>query len=273
MKEVNDRLRVVVVDDELPARQAIHRQIERHCPGLDVVYAAANAAEAYREIKWLAPDVVFLDIRMPDESGMELLDRFPERDFYVVFCTTYHEYAVEAIRKQAFDYLLKPVDAEELKACARRISDHFRVGSLLKADPQPDPQRKIELQTSGHRHFVKVGEILNIEASGSYSTFFLTEGRRITISKNLKRVEELIDDPGFFRVHNSQLVQLSSVQRCNYRSNTLTLMDGSEVPMAVRKRDEVRLRLEQLMVDVEGPKRRRRREPPMAAEPRPPLGK
>ena len=107
MKTLNGPLRVVVVDDELPARQAIHHQIDRHCPGLKVVYAASNASEAFREIKRLAPNVVFLDIRMPEESGLDLLDRFPSRDFYVVFCTTYHEYAVEAIRKQAFDYLLK----------------------------------------------------------------------------------------------------------------------------------------------------------------------
>lgn len=271
MKSADEPLRVVVVDDEKPARLAIQHQIERHCPGMRVVYAASSAGEAYREIKRLVPDVVFLDIRMPDETGLELLDRFPERDFYVVFCTTYHEYAVEAIRKQAFDYLLKPVDALELKACARRIANHFHVGNVVATEPQNDPNRKIELQTSGHRYFVKLGEILNVEASGSYSTFHLEEGRRITISKNLKRVEELLDDPAFFRVHNSQLVRLNNVLSCNYRSNTLTLKDGSEVPMAVRKRDEVRLRLEQLMIDVEGPKRRRRSTSPMAAEPRPPL--
>lgn len=270
MKSVDEILRVVVVDDEKPARLAIQHQIERHCPGMRVVHAASTAAEAFREIKRLAPDVVFLDIRMPDETGLELLDRFPDRDFYVVFCTTYHEYAVEAIRKQAFDYLLKPVDAEELRACARRISNHFHIGYPLPVEPQRDPHRKIELQTSGHRYFVKVSDILNVEASGSYSTFHLEEGRRITVSKNLKRVEELLDDPVFYRVHNSQLVRLTSVLSCNYRSNTLTLKDGSEVPMAVRKRDEVRQRLEQLMVDVEGPKRRRR-SAPLAAEPRPPL--
>ena len=267
---MDEHLRVVVVDDEKPARLAIQHQIERHCPGMKVVYAASTAAEAYREIKRLAPDVVFLDIRMPDETGLELLDRFPNRDFYVVFCTTYHEYAVEAIRKQAFDYLLKPVDSEELKACARRIAGHFQMDQIQPSDPLRDPHRKIELQTSGHRYFVKISDILNVEASGSYSTFFLEEGRRITISKNLKRVEELLDDPAFYRVHNSQLVRLNNVLSCNYRSNTLTLKDGSVVPMAVRKRDEVRYRLEQLMVDVEGPKRRRR-SAPIAAEPRPPL--
>jgi len=265
MKNAEDCLRVIVVDDELPARMAIQYQIERHCPGMKVVYAAKNAAEAFREIKQLAPDVVFLDIRMPEETGLQLLDRFPDRHFYVVFCTTYHEYAVEAIRKQAFDYLLKPVDASELKACARRISNHFHIRSVVFDERHPDPHRKIELQTSGHRHFVKVSEILNVEASGSYSTFYLESGRKITISKNLKRVEELLNDPDFFRVHNSQLVRLRSVLSCNYRSNSLTLKDGSRVPMAVRKRDEVRSRLAQMMVDIDLPSRRRAL--PIASEP------
>ena len=127
MTALNQPIRCLVVDDEMPARQALCRQIERHCPHFQVVQTASSAAEAFQLIKELAPEVVFLDVRMPHETGLELLDRFEERTFHVVFCTTYHEYAVEALRKKAFDYLLKPVDAMDLIACAKRITYALRV--------------------------------------------------------------------------------------------------------------------------------------------------
>ena len=118
MNQNSQPIRCLVVDDEMPARQAICRQIEKYCPHFQIVQTASSAAEAYQLIRDLAPEVVFLDIQMPHESGLELLDRFKDRSFYVVFCTTYHEYAVEALRKRAFDYLLKPVDGKDLIACA-----------------------------------------------------------------------------------------------------------------------------------------------------------
>jgi two-component system LytT family response regulator len=268
------KLQCIVIDDEQPARQALSRQIERFCPGLQVVRTAPNAREGYRAIVESSPDVVFLDVRMPDESGLQMLDRFPQRDFYVVFCTTYHEYAVEALRKQAFDYLLKPVDAKDLKACAQRIAEHFYFeGPAGDGGSDEWANKKLELVTSGHRYFVKHKDILQVEASGSYATFYLSSGKRITLSKNLKRVEEMLNDPMFYRVHNSQLVRLTGVQSCNVRANTLTLRDGREVPMSVRKRDEVMQQLEALM--LVGKARRRRstgftQDLPLAAEPQVP---
>jgi two-component system LytT family response regulator len=243
-------LTCVVVDDELPARQAMCRQIERHCPSIRVLQACSNAAEAYDAVLKNAPDVVFLDIQMPGESGLEFLERFDNRNFYVVFCTTYHQYAVDAIRKQAFDYLLKPIDPDELKACARRVSRHFYEEKPQGSMGASHADRKVELQTSGQRHFVRYSDIDYIEACGSYSEIYLHNGRRITISKNLKKVEELLDDELFFRVHNSFLVRLPAVDSCNYRSNTLTLRNGSKVQMSTRRREEVRKRLAALMVDV-----------------------
>jgi two-component system LytT family response regulator len=220
-------LTCLVVDDEQHARQALCRQIERHCPALHVVQTASSAPEAAHLIESLAPDVVFLDVRMPHETGLQLLDRFPQRSFHVVFCTTYHEYAVDALRREAFDYLLKPVDPEELKACVHRM--------VQRIHGDPETSRKIELQTSGHRFFVRHADILSVEASGSYATFYLLSGRRITVSKNLRKVEELLSDDQFFRVHNSQLVRMSHVESLNVRAGTLTLRGGRQVPqMAAR---------------------------------------
>lgn len=242
-------LTCVVVDDELPARQAMCRQIERHCPSIRVLQSARSAPEAYHVVREHSPDVVFLDIQMSGESGLLFLERFEDRKFYVVFCTAYDQYAIEALRKQAFDYLLKPVDPQELKACARRISRHFFEEKQHSTGQFAHVNRKVELLTSGQRHFVRYADIDYVEAFGSYSEVHLSNGRRITLSKNLKKVEELLDDELFFRVHNSFLVRLPAVDRCNYRLNTLILGSGVEIQMSVRRREEVRRRLAALMVD------------------------
>lgn len=245
---MNQPIRCLVVDDEMPARQVLCRQIEKHCPHFQVVQTAHSAAEAFKLIHELAPEVVFLDVRMPRESGLELLDRFEERPFHVVFCTTYDEYAVEALRKQAFDYLLKPVDSVDLKDCARRITHHLRIQEVPINRQAAPGGRRIELITSGQRHFVRHENILYVEASGSYSTLYLQTGKRITVSKNLKRIEEMLQNPLFCRVHNSFLVRLPAVHTCDHRNGMLRLPNGKEVPMAVRKRDEVRRRLVELMI-------------------------
>lgn len=249
MNKDNLPIRCLVVDDEMAARQAICRQIEKHCPHFQVIQTASSAAEAYRLIQELSPEVVFLDVQMPHESGLELLDRFPERTFYVVFCTTYHEYAVEALRKRAFDYLLKPVDREDLIACAKQITHKLRLQLTDEVESPPAGGRRVELITSGQRHFVRHADILYVEASGSYSMLYLSSGKRITVSKNLKRIEEMLNDSVFCRVHNSFLVRLASVQTFSQRHGVLLLSKGKEVPMSVRKKEEVRKKLTQLMIE------------------------
>ena len=240
-------LNVLVVDDEAPARELICRQIERSCPSPRVIQTASNAKEAKHYIDSISPDVVFMDIQMPNESGIELIERYKERYFYVVFATTYHEYAVEALRHRAFDYLFKPIDKEELQACSRRILMHFYQHSSKGSASQTPAPRRLEISTTGKRHFVKHEDILHIEAFGSYSTVFLGSGRRITISKNLKRIEAMLDDPTFFRIHNSQIVNLTKIHQFNYRLHQVTLDNGKEIPLAVRKREPLRHQMQQLM--------------------------
>jgi YesN/AraC family two-component response regulator len=150
-------LNVLVVDDEAPARELMCRQIERSCPSLNVVQTASSAKEARHLIDTISPDVVFVDIRMPNESGLDLIDRYKDRDFYVVFATTYHEYAVEALRQRAFDYLLKPIDMDELQACSRRILMHFYKKRKPGSGALPPAPRRLEISTTGKRHFAHRG--------------------------------------------------------------------------------------------------------------------
>jgi len=232
-------LNVLVVDDEAPARTFLCRQIEKICPSLNVVASASSAAEARAYIDGFSPDVVFLDIQMPYESE--------DRDFYVVFATSFNEYAIKALRQRAFDFLLKPIDNDDLKACARRILMHYYHKRKPGQGALPPAPRRFEIVTLGKRHFVKHDDIQHIEACGSYATIHLISGRRITISKNLKKVEGILDDPTFFRIHNSHIVRLNSIHTCNYRSHSITLESGKEIPMAVRKREELRQRMQILI--------------------------
>ena len=151
-------------------------------------------------------------------------------------------------------------------ACAKRITEKLLIARGENTAERPGG-RRIELVTSGQRYFIRHSEILYVGASGSYSTFYLESGKRITVSKNLKRIEQMLQDPVFHRAHNLCLVRLASVQSYNHRNGTLHLQNGKEVPIAVRKRDAVRQRLVELMIEVrEGP------ELPMAAEAAPSMG-
>ncbi len=148
-----------------------------------------------------------------------------------------------ALRQRAFDFLLKPIDNDDLKACTRRILMHYYHKRKPGQGALPPAPRRFEIVTLGKRHFVKHDDIQHIEACGSYATLHLISGRIITISKNLKKVEAILDDPTFFRVHKSQIVRLNYIHTCNYRSHSITLESEKKIPMAVRKREELKQRM------------------------------
>ena len=210
------QLHALVVDDEPHCRDFLCRQIERLCPSLNILQTATSAREAERLIHELAPDVVFTDIHMPHRSGIELTNSLEHRDFFLVYTTAHHEYAVDALRQKAHDYLLKPIDRDDLVACTRRMIMHFYHQRKPGAGSLSPTTRRLEIHTSGKRHFVRHKDIVHLEAEGSYTTLHLSTDKRITMSKNLKKLEEMLDN-------------------------------GSEVPMAVRKREALKRKLSLLM--------------------------
>ena len=210
------QLHALVVDDEPHCRDFLCRQIERLCPSLNILQTATSAREAERLIHELAPDVVFMDIHMPHRSGIELTNSLEHRDFFLVYTTAHHEYAVDALRQKAHDYLLKPIDRDDLVACTRRMIMHFYLQRKPGAGSLSPTTRRLEIHTSGKRHFVRHKDIVHLEAEGSYTTLHLSTDKRITMSKNLKKLEEMLDN-------------------------------GSEVPMAVRKREALKRKLSLLM--------------------------
>ena len=241
------QLHALVVDDEPHCRDFLCRQIERLCPSLNILQTATSAREAERLIHELAPDVVFMDIHMPHRSGIELPNSLEHRDFFLVYTTAHHEYAVDALIQKAHDDVLKPIDRDDLVACTRRMIMHFYHQRKPGAGSLSPTTRRLEIHTSGKRHFVRHKDIVHLEAEGSYTTLHLGTGKRITMSKTLKKVEEMLDNEMFFRTHNGHLVQLDRIVACNYRENCVTLDNWSEVPMAVRKREALKRKLSLLM--------------------------
>lgn len=233
----------VIVDDDPTARELLYHQISTNHPNINVVGEAANGAEAYQLIDKLNPDVVFLDMHMPGGSGIDLIDKFKKPSFRTIFYSTFSHYALDAIKRDAFDYLLKPLDPSDLNSCLNKLSDKMVTEAELRSKSY---YKKIELFTKGQLHYIAHKDILYIQAAGSYSTVYTSKGERLVVSKNLKALEQLLDDTDFCRVHNSYLVNARKVQTCNFQQHFCVMIDGSEVKTAVRRRDQIKRHLQQL---------------------------
>ena len=233
----------VIVDDDPTARELLYHQIATNHPHVNVVGEAANGAEAYQLIDKLNPDVVFLDMHMPGGSGIELIDRFKKPSFKTIFYSTFSHYALDAIKRDAFDYLLKPLDPSDLSSCLEKLSDKMVKESEGRSKSF---NKKIELFTKGQLHYIAHKDIVYIQAAGSYSMVHTSGGKRLVVSKNLKALEELLDNADFCRVHNSYLVNSRKVQTCNFQKRFCVMIDGSVVKTAVRRRDQIKQRLQQV---------------------------
>lgn len=199
-------LKVLIVDDEPAACRSLKTIVSEYCAGAEVVGTAESVSAAIPLVKEKEPDLVFLDIQMPRADGFQLLKSFPNRTFEVVFLTAYKEYAVDAVRTQAFDYLLKPTDFTEVIDVVARC--------ILKreATPAPTPPAgKIALPVSNGVMLVNTDDIIMVKGDGNYCHFHLSDGQRVTVSKSLKHFAEALPSTPFYRSHQSYLVNLEKV--------------------------------------------------------------
>jgi len=207
-------IRALVVDDEAPSREVMCNYLRDFCTGVDVVATASSVKSAYRAIQKHNPEVVFLDIEMPDGKGFDLLKMFPKINFRVVFVTAYSEYAIKAFRVNAADYLLKPVKIDELNAAVEKIRNENRwnydtgqVTELLKSLSENNTfQPTIVVSNIKGFEVIRINEIIMCKADGYCTNFFLEGDRKVISSKNLKQYEELLAGHNIIRVHHSYLV-------------------------------------------------------------------
>lgn len=242
-------IRTILIDDETHAREAMTELLRLYCENVEVIDQASNVKTGIQSIKQKKPDLVFLDIRMPDGTGFDLLRKIGEVDFKLIFVTAHEEYALQAFKFSAIDYLLKPVDPDELIAAISKIEktidkEHLgeKVEHLLKhldKFVKSPSNRKIILKTLENIHIINTDDIIKIESDINYSRFFLADGQAILVSQTLKKYLAALDGLHFLRVHRKYIVNLQHVRRFNREDLVCVMKDGSEVPVSSRHRDEM----------------------------------
>jgi two-component system LytT family response regulator len=240
------KLKTIIIDDEVNAVDFINTIIGEYCPELEVVGKAQNVTEGVRKIMESKPDLVFLDVEMPNGTGFDLLAHFPEKEFDVVFITAFNHYAIRAIKFSAVDYILKPININEFIEAVGRVlqkrsstsargNDNFKI--LMENLKTSTPSR-LAIPTSDGMEYLNPKEILRIEADRSYSWFFLAGNRKILVSKNLKEFQDLLGDRYFFRSHNSHLINLKYVRRFIRREGGyIEMQDGAHIPISRNRKD------------------------------------
>ena len=229
---MNEPLQMLIVDDEPAARTVLKYLAEMCCPEDEVVGEAGSAIEGIKLIQSLKPQLVFLDVSMPHADGFDLLESFPERNFEVIFTTSHQQHSIQALREGAVDYLLKPINEEELREAVERVRER------LAAEPrQPEGEaQKIKVTAGKETVYLDVSDIVRVEASGAYSKVVAIGERVFTMSKNLRHFEGLLHPLPFFRIHNSHLINLQMVDGfINEDGGFVRMRDGSSVPASSRK--------------------------------------
>ncbi len=240
-------LKVVIIDDEDHIRDTLINMLEMNCPDVRVVGQASGVVSGIAAIKELQPELVFLDIQMKDGTGFDLLYGLPSIDFKVIFITAYDQYALQAFRFSAVDYLLKPVNPEQLKEAVIRagnlIHDHFnKQMKVLEENLKSvsNKNKKIILRTTESIHLLDVGNIICCDSDSSYTTVHTVEGEKIIVSKTLKEYEEMLTECGFYRVHKSYLINLLHIKRFDRQDGGyIILTNDLKIPVASRKREEM----------------------------------
>lgn len=237
-------IRTLIIDDDAFIRDLLKDKLSQHLPAVDVMSTASSGAEGLQKIAAFKPDLVFLDVEMTDMTGFEMLAQVKDIDFETIFITSYSHYAIKAIRFNALDYLVKPIDLGELrkaigryKAKSQEVPKFENLQLALQNMAEKDTSNhRLVLQTQEGEMRLAIKDIIRIEGERNYSYIFLKNGKKKLVSKTLADLEELIDGKGLFRCHRSHLVNFRNIKKVE-NSITLIMADDVEVPVSRRKRD------------------------------------
>lgn len=237
----------IIVDDVENARISLRKDLEDYCPEIEILGEADGVVNGAKLIKEMNPDIVFLDIQMKDGSGFDLLEILPEVKFALIFTTSSNDYAIQAFRFAAVDYLLKPIDPGELMDAVQKAD---ATGSqnldVLKNNLKPGNAR-LALNSQDKIQVVKVNDVVRCESNGSYTLFFLNSGEQILVTRTLKEFDQMLADHGFLRVHQSHLINMDYIREfVKSEGGYLVLQDKTEIPVASRKRSSVMKALNQM---------------------------
>ncbi len=239
--------RALIIDDNPNARETLRQDIAYYCPEIQVVGEADSVLSGIKAVKKYSPDVLFLDIQLEDGTGFQVLEPLAEMDFKVIFTTGSDAFTLKAIKFSALDYLLKPIDPDELVAAVKKLKPKE------KTDLQPGIDVLLEnlrnMQSGGKRialgsadriHVVQVSDIIRCESQRNYTLFHISGQKPILVTRTMKEFEELLDKKHFLRVHHSHLINLDYLKEFLKADGGYAIMrDGSQVPVSVRKKDEL----------------------------------
>ena len=239
------KLSAIIVDDELKLQRVLQLLLEKYCPGVEIKGLAMNIQEAYQLIEQHQPDLVFLDIAMPGGSGFELLDHFSTVPFEIIFVTGFNDYALDALKVSAVDYLLKPVKTQDLQKAVQkarvRLEERHKIEQyeVLRHNLQHLGEQASKLAIPGAQvyDYVQVAQIIRCEGWQKYTKIYLQNGACIVSSYNIGVFRELLTPYGFYQVHKSHIINTKLIQRY-HTTGTVLMVDDSSVPVARRKREE-----------------------------------
>ena len=237
-------IEVIIIDDEVAQREMLSKKLKANFPDLNIAALCASAEEGMVAIAKHSPHLVFLDVEMPGMTGFELLESLREIRFSVIFTTSHAAYAVRAFRVAAVDFLLKPYPDEELLAAVDRFiknqtpQDNTHITTLI-ANRQDSANTKIALPTASGYIFVRLQDVIRLESQNTYTTFFMKDKNQIVVSRTLKECEEMLNESGFLRVHQSHMINLSHIRKFTRgEGGTVEMDDGSTVEVSRRKKEE-----------------------------------
>lgn len=242
-------IRAIIIDDEENNVDNLEGLLKRYCPDVSVVGTAMNASDGSLLIQSINPELVFLDIQMPGKSGFQMLEELEEYRFEIILVTAFDQYGIQAIKFSAIDYLLKPINPEELKRAVAKATQRIKfkkqnheLENLLALIKNRDERsaHKLALPTLKETRFVKPKDIIRCESSNAYTTFYLSAGEKIVVSKPIYEYEELLADFGFLRCHQSHLVNREYIRSWVKEDGGYLILDnGDEIPISRSKKENV----------------------------------
>jgi two-component system, LytTR family, response regulator len=241
-------LKTILIDDEQKDIEVLQKLLEKHCGNVEVLATANNVKKAQTLLSTMSPDLVFLDIEMPNATGFELLSRLKAINFEVIFTTALEKYAVKAFKHNALDYLLKPIDAGELVAAVAKCEEkkkhkttgNINIRELLSAFEQPAKSTRVSVPMHDEILYIESGEIIRLEGDSNYTHIYLMGGKKITSSKTIKDYEEILSGMKFFRIHKTHIINLKHAKK--YTKGTggsITMIDDTTLEVSKYRKNEL----------------------------------
>lgn len=238
-------LKAVIVDDEPKAIQSLIWELSNFNQEVEIMASFSDPDKALAYLEVHTPDCLFLDVQMPTIGGFQFLEQLKQTDFAVVITTAYDEYAIKALKHEAIDYLLKPIDSDDLRDCIAKIKKYSdrninskKLERMLTNFNSQFDKKKVTINTDGKLLFLDVDDIVYIESDGNYSTLYLQDQKKIVLTKKLKEVDAMLPEHYFFRIHNSYIINLNKIKAFIKNEGYVIMDSDQKIPVARQRKSD-----------------------------------